>query len=161
MRESTSFLGFVESEDSSEVGDRDKILQKHIEERAVAGLVAVLFSRVKPEDQLCKHPELVIIHGTVGATDGIKFGATLWYAAVADSGGGGAYSGGFGEENTTLMEVDVFIGYMVSIVSENPAFDGVGCRVPFVSGGGEYLKAARMGKVQCCCWGFGVRSLVV
>ena len=161
MRKSTSFLRLVESKDISEVGDRDEILQKHIEERALTRLVAVLFARAKPEDQLCKHLEIVVVHGTGGATNGVEFSTTLWLAAVADSGGGGAHSEGFGKKDSTLMEVEVFVGDVVPVVADNPAFDGVGCCTPFVNGGGEYLKAARMWEVQCHFNVVGVRSLVV
>ena len=96
---------------------------------------------------MCKHPELVVVHGTVGAADGVKFGATLRSSTITDSGGGGAYSKGFGKKDTTLMEVEVFVGDVVSMVADNPAFDGVGCCAPFVSGGGEYLNTAWMWEV--------------
>ena len=148
MRKSTLFLRLFESEDSSEVGDCDEIRQKHIEERALTGLVAVSFARAKPKDQLCKHLELVVVHGTVGAANGVKFSTTLRLSAVANSGGGGAYGEGFGKKDTTLMEVEVLVGDVISMIAYNPAFDGVSCCAPFISGGREYLKATWMWEVQ-------------
>ena len=93
---------------------------------------------------MSKHPELVVVHGTVGATDGVKFGAALRSSAITDSGDGGACSEGFGKEDTTLMEVEVFVGDVISMIAYNPAFDGVSCCAPFISGGRKYLKATWM-----------------
>ena len=105
------------------------------------------FARSKPEDQLSKHLELVVINGTVRATNGVKLSATLRLSSVANSGGGGTYGKGFGKKDTTLMEVEVLVGNVVFVVANNPAFDGVGCCTPFVHGGGEYLKTAWMWEV--------------
>ena len=110
---------------------------------------------------MSKHPELVVVYGTVGAADGVKFGATLWSSTITDSGGGGAYSEGFGKKDTTLMEVKVFVGDVISMIAYNPAFDGVSCCAPFISGGRKYLKATWMWEVQRRSAAFGVKSLVV
>ena len=91
-----------------------------------------------------KHVKLFVVHGTVGATDGVEFSATFRRAAVADGGGGGADGEGFCEKNTTLMEEEVLVGDMVAVVANNPCFDGVGCLAPFVGGGGKHIEAARM-----------------
>ena len=88
---------------------------------------------------MCKHLELVVVHGTVGAAYGVKFGTSFRLATVTNSGGGGAYCEGFGEKDTTLMKVEVLVGDVISMVAGDPALDGVGCCAPFVGGGGEYL----------------------
>ena len=92
------------------------------------------FSRAKPEDQVCKHLEFVVFHGAVGAANGVEFSASFRLSTVADSGGGGTYGEGFGEEDAILMEVEVFVCDVVVVVTDNLAFDGVGCCAPFVGG---------------------------
>ena len=54
----------------------------------------------------------------------------------------------------------MLVGYVISIVSDDPAFDGLGRCAPFVDGGGEYLKVARMWEKQCRFIAFGGGSLV-
>ena len=115
---------------------------------AFTGFSAVLFARAKPEDQSCKHVKLFVVHGTVGAADGVEFSATFRLSAVADGGGGGADSKGFGEEDTTLMKEEVLVGDMIAVVASYPCFDGVGCRTPFVGGGGKHIEAAGMREAQ-------------
>jgi len=120
----------------------------------------VLFARAKPEDQSCKHVKLFVVHGTVGAADGVEFSATFRLSAVADGGGGGADSEGFGEEDTTLMKEEVLVGDMIAVVANYPCFDGVGCCAPIVSGGGKHIEAARMREAQFLLLDFSGGSLV-
>ena len=44
-------------------------------------------------------------------------------------------------ENSTVIEIKMFVEYMVSEESIRPAFDRVGSSAPFVGGGGEDVKA--------------------
>ena len=84
--------------------------------------------------------EFFHIHVTVGTADGIEFSAASRCAAVANSGGGGACGKGFREENTTLMEEEMLVGDVISQIAYDPGFDGMGCRTPFVGGGGKNVK---------------------
>ena len=85
---------------------------------------------------------------TVGTADGIDFSAASRCAAVANGGGGGACGKGFREENTTLMEEEMLVGDVISQVAYDPGFDGMGCRAPFVGGGGTNVEAAWMRKAE-------------
>ena len=118
-----------------------------------------MFARAKPEDQLREHLELVVLHGTVGSADGIEFSATSRRATVANGGGGGTCGKGFREKNATLMEEEMLVGDVVSQIADDPGFDGMGCRTPFVGGGGKNVKAAWMREVKFLFLDFP-RSLV-
>ena len=85
---------------------------------------------------------------TVGTADGIKFSAASRCATVTNSGGSGACGKGFREENTTLMEEEMFVGDVISQIAYDPGFDGMGCRTPFVGGGGKNVETARMRKAE-------------
>ena len=63
---------------------------------------------------------------TVGTADGIKFSAASRCATVTNSGGSGACGKGFREENTTLMEEEMFVGDVISQIAYDPGFDGMG-----------------------------------
>ncbi len=78
------------------------------------GSVSMLFARTKPKNQLSKHMKLILFHGTVGTTNGVKFSIAFWCAAVANGGGGGACGKDFREENVALMEVKVFVGDVIT-----------------------------------------------
>ena len=93
----------------------------------------MFFSTTKSEHEVRKHVELILVHVAVGSTYGIKFSATSWYTAVTDCRGNGARSKGFREEDMTLVEVEMFVGDMITQVARNRGFDGMGCRAPFVS----------------------------
>jgi hypothetical protein len=108
----------------------------------------VLFSGVKSKHKVGKHVEFFHVHVTVGSADGIEFSAVSWCAAVANGGGGGACGKGFREENTTLMEEEMLVGDVISQVAYDPGFDGMGCRAPFVGGGGKNVEAAWMRKTE-------------
>ena len=80
----------------------------------------------------------------VRAADGINFSTTYQHATVANGGGSGTYDKGFREEDTTLMEEEMFVGDVVSQIAYAPGFDGMGCRAPFVGRGGKNVEAAWM-----------------
>jgi hypothetical protein len=67
----------------------------------------------------------------------VKLSASAWVAAIADGGGGGAGGKCLRVENSAVMEVKLFVEYMVSEESMRPAFDWVGSSTPFVGVGGE------------------------
>ncbi len=90
----------------------------------------------------------------VGAADGIEFSTTSRRAAVANGGGSGACDKGFREEDTTLMEEEMFVGDVVSQIAYDPCFDGMGCCAPFVGRGGKNIEAAWMRKVEFLCLDF-------
>ncbi len=90
----------------------------------------------------------------VRAADGIEFSTTSWHAAVANGGGSGACDKGFCEDNTTLMEEEMFVGDVVSQIAYDPGFDGMGCRAPFVGRGGKNVEAACMRKAEFLCLDF-------
>ena len=92
--------------------------------------------------------EFFHVHVTVGTADGIKFSAASWCATVTNCKGSGACGKGFREENTTLMEEEMFVGDVISQVAYDPGFDGMGCRAPFVGGGGKNVEAAWMRKAE-------------
>ena len=71
----------------------------------------------------------------------IKFSASAWVATIFDSGGGGAGGKCLRVENSVVVEVEMFVEYVVSEESICPAFDRVGSCTPFVGGGGENIKA--------------------
>ena len=102
-----------------------------------------------------KHVELVLIHVAIGSAYGIEFSATAWCTAVTDCRGNGARSKGFRKEDTTLVEVEMFVGDMITHVAHNPGFDGMGCRAPFVSRRREDLEAARVREVEFLCFDVG------
>ena len=58
-------------------------------------------------------------------------------------------------ENSAVMEVKMFVEYMVSKESIHPAFDWVGSSAPFVGGGGEDVKAFWMWEVKLHCFDRG------
>ncbi len=80
----------------------------------------------------------------IRAADGIEFSTTSRCAAVANGGGSGACDKGFHEEDTTLMEEEMFVGDVVSQIAYDPGFDGMGCCAPFVGRGGKNVEAAWM-----------------
>jgi hypothetical protein len=119
----------------------------------------MLFARSKAEDQLGKYVKFFLIHVEIRAADGIKFSTTSRLAAVANGGGSGACDKGFREEDTTLMEEEMFVGDVISQIAYDPGFDGMGCRAPFVCWGGKNIEAAWMRKAEFLCLDFS-RSLV-
>ena len=108
----------------------------------------MLFARVKSEDLLGKLVKFFFIHVTVRAADGIEFSTTSRRAAAANCGGSGACGKGFREENTALMEEEMLVGDVISQIAYDPGFDGMGCRAPFVGGGGKNIEAAWMRKAE-------------
>jgi len=46
------------------------------------------------------------------------------------------------------MEEEMFVGDVISQIAYDPGFDGMGCRTPFVSGGGKNVETARMRKAE-------------
>jgi len=90
----------------------------------------------------------------IRAVDGIEFSTTSRCAAIANGRGSGACDKGFREEDTTLMEEEMFVGDVVSQIAYDPGFDGMGCRAPFVGRGGKNIEAAWMRKVEFLCLGF-------
>ena len=48
----------------------------------------------------------------------------------------------------TLMEEEMLVGDVISQIAYDPGFDGMGCRTPFVGGGGKNVEAARMRKAE-------------
>ena len=44
------------------------------------------------------------------------------------------------------MEEEMLVGDVISQIAYDPGFDGMGCRTPFVGGGGKNVKTARMRK---------------
>jgi hypothetical protein len=101
---SASIIRLIKWENSGEIGDDNEIFQKHVDKRAFTGLSAMLFARVKPEDQLCEHLELVALHGTVGSAYGIEFSANSRRATIANGGGGGTCGKGFVRRTVYLFE---------------------------------------------------------
>ena len=71
----------------------------------------------------------------------VKLSASAWVAAITDGGGGGTGGKCLRVENSAVMEIKMFVEYMVSEESIRPAFDRVGSIAPFVGGGGENVKA--------------------
>jgi len=112
---SASVVRLIESKNSSEVRNHNKILKKHVEQGAFTGFSPVLFSGVKPKYKSGKHVEFFHVHVTIGTADVIKFSTSPQFAAVANGGGGGACGKGFREENTTLMEEEMFVGDVISL----------------------------------------------
>ncbi len=106
----------------------------------------MLFARAKAEDQLGKHVKFSLIHVAVRAADGIEFSTTSQGAAVTNGRGSGACDKCFREENTTLMEEEMFVGDVISQIAYDPGFDGMVCRAPFVGRGGKNIEAAWMRK---------------
>jgi hypothetical protein len=76
-------------------------------------------------------------HGTVVTSHFVKLSASAWVAAIADGGGGGTGGKCLRVENSAVMEVKMFVEYMVSEESVRPAFDRVGSSTPFIGRGGE------------------------
>jgi hypothetical protein len=54
-----------------------------------------------------------------------------------------------------LVEVEMFVGDMITQVAHNLGFDGMGCRAPFVSRRREDLEAARVREVEFLCFDAG------
>ena len=71
----------------------------------------------------------------------------LPFGTAANSGSSQAQSKGFCEEDMTLMEIEMLVGYVMIEVADNLTLDGVCCRSPFVDGGGKYLKAEWVRKI--------------
>ena len=71
----------------------------------------------------------------------VELSASAWVAAIADGGGGGTGGKCLRVENSAVMEIKMFVEYMVSEESIRPAFDWVGSSAPFVGGGGEDVEA--------------------
>ena len=46
------------------------------------------------------------------------------------------------------MEEEMFVGDVISQIAYDPGFDGMGCRTPFVGGGGKNVETARMRKAE-------------
>ncbi len=84
---------------------------------------------------------LVLGHGTVVTSLFVKLSASVWVTTIADGGGGGTGGKCLCVENVAVMEVKLFVEYMVSEESIRPAFDRVGSSAPFVGGGGENVEA--------------------
>ena len=91
-------------------------------------------------------------HGTVVTSHFIKFSASAWVAAITDGGGGGAGGKCFRVENSDVVEVKMFVEYVVSKESICPAFDRVGSCTPFVGGGGENVEAFGVWEVELHCF---------
>ncbi len=71
----------------------------------------------------------------------IKFSASAWVAAITNGGGCGARGKCLRVENSVVIEVKMFVEYVVSGETIRPAFDRVGSCTPFVGGGGENVRA--------------------
>ena len=85
----------------------------------------------------------------------VKLSAPAWVAAIADGGGSGTGGKCLRVENSAVMEVKMFVGYMVSEESIRPAFDWVGSSAPFVGGGGENVEAFWMWEAKLHCFDRG------
>ena len=46
------------------------------------------------------------------------------------------------------MEKEVFVGDVIPKIANDPGFDGVSCRAPFVGGGGKHIEAAWMREAE-------------
>ena len=82
----------------------------------------------------------------------IKFSASAWVAAITDGGGCGAGGKYLRVENSVVVEVKMFVGYVVSKESICPAFDRMGSCTPFVGGGGENVKAFWVWEAELHCF---------
>jgi hypothetical protein len=82
----------------------------------------------------------------------IKFSASAWVAAITDGGGGGAGGKCLCVENSVVVEVEMFVEYVVSKESIHLAFDRVGSCTPFVGGGGENLEDFWVWKAELHCF---------
>ncbi len=78
----------------------------------------------------------------------VELSASAWVAAIADGGGGGTGGKCLRVENSAVMEIKMFVEYMVSEESIRAAFDRVGSSAPFVGGGGENVKAFWMWEAE-------------
>ncbi len=58
-------------------------------------------------------------------------------------------------ENSTVIEIKMFVEYMVSKESIRPAFEWVGSSAPFVGGGGENIEAFWMWEAKLHCFDRG------
>ncbi len=90
--------------------------------------------------------------GAVVTSHFIKFSASAWIATIADSGGGGFGGECLREENIVVVEVEMFIEYVISDESICPAFDWVGSCTPFVGGGGENIEAFWVWEAELHCF---------
>ncbi len=78
----------------------------------------------------------------------VELSASAWVAAIADGGGGGTGGKSLRVENSIVMEIKMFVEYVVAEESIRPAFDQVGSGAPFVGGGGENVEAFWMGEAK-------------
>ncbi len=115
----------------------------------------MLFVGVKSKNTKDEDGVLVLRHGTVVSTDGIKFRTAFRFAAVANGGGGSAWGKGFCVEDSVLEKVEVFVRDVITKIAKDPGFDGVGRCTPFVGGGGKDIKLFWMGKSEFLCLEFG------
>ncbi len=144
----------VESKNSGEVGNCDKIFEEHIHEGAFTPFCSMLFSRAKAKNQKDEDGVLICHHGTVVSTNGIKLCTTFGLAAVAHGGGSSACGEGFCVKNLALVEVEVFVGDVIAKVANDPIFDRMGRCTPIVGGGGKYIEAAWMRETEYLCLEF-------
>jgi hypothetical protein len=154
----TSVVRLVESKNSGEVGNRDKIFEEHVHERAFTPFCYMLLYRAKAKNQKDEDGVFIRRHGTVVSTNCIKLCTTFGLAAVANGGGSSACGKGFCVKNSALVEVEVFVGDVIAKVADDTSFDRMGCCTPFVGGGGKYIEAAWMRETKYLCLEF-VRSL--
>ncbi len=86
--------GLVEKINDIKVGEDDKIVKEHIQKRSFTLPGAVLKAWAEAKNKDSKGDVILLCHGAVVAAGINKFGAPLWFAAVADSchnGAGGKY----------------------------------------------------------------------
>ena len=82
----------------------------------------------------------------------IKLSASAWVASITDGGGGDAGGKCLRVENSAVVEVKMFVEYVVSKESIRPPFDWVGSCTPFVGGGGENFKAFWVWEAELHCF---------
>ena len=158
-RKGPSIVRLVESKNSGEVRNCDKIFKEHIHIGGFTSFCSMLFVGVKSKNKKDEDGVFVLHHGTVVSTDGIKLRTALRFAAVANGGGGSAWGKGFRMEDSVLVKVEVFVQDVISKVAKDPGFDGVGRCTSFVGGGGKDSKALWMGKSEFLCLEVGGEDL--
>ena len=94
-------------------------------------------------------------HGAVVTSHFVKLSASVWVATITDGGGGGAGGECLRVENSAVMEVKMFVEYVVSEESICPAFDQMGSCAPFVGVGEENIDAFWVWKVELHCFDRG------
>ena len=82
----------------------------------------------------------------------VKLSASAWVAAITDGGGGDAGGKCLRVENSAVLEVKMFVEYVVSKESIHPAFDRVGSCALFVGGGGENVEAFWVWEAELHCF---------